>query len=111
MRATNSVSVTVCRNGSHITNDSVDLFISNIRIIIDVLSRQSRIGFRVEGRSGGNGRNEHTHRVSIISEALHNLVDILMNKGMGLDFVLPELELGGSREFSIDQEESNFQEV
>lgn len=89
----------------------MNLFVSNNRAIIDILASKSRICFRVESRLSGNCRDEHTHWMCVISKVLHHNVDVLMDKCVCHHLFSPELELRNRREFSIDEQESDFQEV
>lgn len=86
----------------------MDLFISDNTVVVDVLASQCRVSFGVEGGSSSNCGHQHTHRVSIVAETLHNRVDILVHECVGLDFFLPELELRWCGEFSVDKQESDF---
>ncbi len=69
-----------------------------LHVVLDVLGR------RVEGRERAHGGQQHPHRVGVVAEALHELLDVLVDVGVVGDLVDPGVELVLGRQLAVDQE-------
>src|SRR5918999_1209701 len=65
-------------------------------LVVDVL------GLRVEGREGPDGSLQHPHRVRIVTEAVHEVLDVLVNVGVMGYLVGPTIQLVLGREPAVD---------
>ena len=63
------------------------IWIARMSLVVDV------VGVRVEGREGADGGDEHAHRVGVVAEALHEVLDVLVHEGVDRDLADPLLEL------------------
>ena len=52
------------------------------------------LAVRIEGRHRADGADEHAHRVRVVGEPLHELLDVLVHHGVHGDGVDPVVELG-----------------
>ena len=66
--SSNTMSVGIGCEGWDITEQSVNLLVSDFLVIINFLSSESRVCLGMQSRYSAKGTNKHTHRMSIISE-------------------------------------------
>ena len=59
---------------------------------------------RVEGRERADRGEQHPHRMGVVTEALDELLDVLVDEGVVDDVVLPALELGRGGQLAEDQQ-------
>ena len=59
---------------------------------------------RIEGRERADGGEQHAHRVGVVAEALHELLDVLVDEGVVGDLEDPLVELLLGRQRAVDQE-------
>ena len=67
-------------------------------VVVDVL------GVRVEGRQRAGGGEQHPHRVGVVAEALHELLDVLVDEGVVGDLEDPLVELLARGQLAVDQQ-------
>ena len=84
--------------------DGRDLRDQPIRLLIAGVLVGDVLGLRVERRERGEGAHQHAHRVSIVMEPVHELLDVLVDHRMEGDVVQPLLELGLAGQVPVDEE-------
>ena len=52
-------------DGGHDSQDSVDLLVPHLQVLVDILSLKGRVGFLVEGGEGAHGGDHLSHRVGL----------------------------------------------
>ena len=67
-----AVAVGLGSNCGCAAQQTVDLFVAGLLVLVDVLSRQSRVGTGMHGAHGGHRRDEHAHRVRVVVETSHH---------------------------------------
>ncbi len=77
---------------------SVGIFASS-RMIWIARTRSSRIllASGIERRERPDGGHEHAHRVGVVAEALHEVLDVLVHEGVDRDLIDPARQLGLDR--------------
>ena len=67
------------------------------------------VGIGVEGGQAADRGDEHAHRVGVVAEALHEVLDVLVHERVNRDLLHPigELALGGER--AVDQQICDLQ--
>ncbi len=65
----------------------------------------------IEGRQGADGADHDRHRVGVAAEALEEAVELGVQHGVARDALLELFELGGVRQFAVQQQVADFQEV
>ena len=73
---------------------------------LGVLDR-ARLG--VEGRQRADGGQQHPHRMRVVAEALHELLDVLVHERVERDLAVPHLELGLGRQLAVHQQVGDFE--
>jgi len=91
-----------CYRG-HLGDGPVRLKLSGIRI-------GNVLGIGIERRKGSERAKQHPHRVGIVLEPFHELLDVLMQHGVGRNVVRPLVELTRSGQLAVDDEVGRFQE-
>ena len=82
----------------HLRDQADDLLVSGLRI-------EDVLGVEVEGREGGNGGDQHPHRMGVVVEPLEKpLPDVFVDERVVGDLVLPRLVLPGVGQLPVDQE-------
>ena len=73
--------------GRHLGDEADDLLVAGLGI-------EDVLGVEIEGRQGGDGRDQHPHRVGVVVEALEEpLADVLVDERVVRDIVAPVGEL------------------
>ncbi len=72
-------------------------------LVVDVL----RVG--IEGGQRTDRGEQHAHRVGVVAEALHELLDVLVHEGVGRDVEHPRLELVLLGQLPEDQQVGDLQ--
>ncbi len=62
------------------------------------------VGVRVERRQRADGGDEHAHRVGVVAEALHEVLDVLVHERVDRDLVDPAAQLGLVGQPAVDQQ-------
>ena len=89
--------------GRHLGDQPDDLLVARLGV-------EDVLGVEVEGREGGDGGDEHPHRVGVVVEALEEpLADVLVDERVVRDLVAPGLELGSRRQLAVQQEVGHLQ--
>ncbi len=68
-------------------------------------------GVRVERREGPDRRHQHPHRVRVVAEPLHELLDVLVHERVVGDLVHPGVVLRLGRQGAVHQEVGDLEEV
>jgi hypothetical protein len=84
-------------------NEPIDLEIPLSRVVIHP-------GVGVEGAEGGDGRDEHAHRVRVVAEAVHERLDVLVHPGVVGDLPRPVLELLRVGQLAAHEEVGDLEE-
>ena len=74
------------------------IWIARTSLVVDL------VGVGVEGRERADRGDEHAHRVGVVAEALHEVLDVLVHERVDRDLVDPLLELGLGRQLAVDQQ-------
>ncbi len=69
------------------------------------------LAVRVEGRHRPDRADEDAHRVGVVGEALHELLDVLVHHGVHGDLVGPRLQLVGGGQLAEQQQVGGLEEV
>ena len=64
----------------------------------------------IEGRHRTDGAHEHAHRMGVVGEALHELLDVLVHHGVHGDLVGPRLQLVGGRQLAEQDQIGGLEE-
>ena len=97
VRETDRVAVRERRESGHLRDEAHDLLPAGLGLM-DVL------GLRVErGKRGHRGR-EHSHRVRVVPEALHEVLDVFVDHRVERDVLHPVVMLVPGRELSVEHE-------
>ena len=64
---------------------------------------------RVEGRHGGNGADQNTHRVGVVAEGLDELDQAVVQEEVALDPVLPPVEALLRGQLAVEEQVGNLQ--
>ncbi len=64
---------------------------------------------RVEGRERANRSLQHPHRVGVVAEAVHEVLDVLVDVGVVRDLVDPLVQLVLGRKLTVVQEVSHLE--
>jgi hypothetical protein len=83
------VSVGASGNGRNLAQNSKDLFVTHSRVLIKIRALQSWIRIRVKSTHGRDRADQDTHRMSVVSECLHQFDQIFMNESVAHDGSLP----------------------
>ncbi len=62
------------------------------------------VGIGVEGRERAHRRHEHAHRVGVVAEALHEVLDVLVHERVDRDLVHPVGQLSLRRQRAVDDQ-------
>jgi len=81
----NARAIRICSNCWNLSEDTEDLLVSDLEIAVDILSSESRVGTRTEGRKCCNSADKHAHRMCVISEAVHHILDIRVKECVSLN--------------------------
>ena len=66
---------------------------------------------RVKGREGGQGADQHGHRVGVVVKPVEHLLHVLVHDGVVGDVMHPRIVLRLVRQFSMDKQVSHLQVV
>jgi hypothetical protein len=80
----------------HIAQQPVNLLIPELPIFVDILAGETWVLLGMESRQSSHSRAEHAHRMRIVSEGLHHIIDVAVHECMGHDPLCEGLQLGGS---------------
>ena len=83
--------------GRHLREQPDDLGHADL-LVVDL------VGVRVEGRQRADRGDEHPHRVRVVAEALHEVLDVLVHEGVDRDLVDPLLQLRLRRQVPVDDQ-------
>ena len=80
--------MSVCEScyGGGLGDESVDLMLAALGVV-------NFLGFAVKGRQGRKCAHENSHRVGVISEPIHELLDVLVEERVMNDMVRPFFQL------------------
>jgi hypothetical protein len=81
-----AVAVRVGGDGRHLADQPEHLEVT----VVDVADG---LRFRIEGRQRADGAEEHAHRMRVVVEAVHELLDVLVDHRVQRDLLAPRLEL------------------
>ena len=95
--AADAVAVCVRRDGGHLRDQAVDLLLAGFLV-------EDALRVRVEGREGADGAQEHAHRVRVVLESLHQLLDVLVQHRVERDLARPLIELRRGRQLAEHDE-------
>src|SRR5436309_6842885 len=90
-------------DGRHLGEQAVRLHAPRLGIV-----DAPRVG--VEGRERAHGGDQHAHRVRVVAEPVHELLDVLVHDGVHGDVVRPLRQVVGGGELALDQEVGGLQE-
>ncbi len=90
-------------DGRHLGDQPHDLVQPVLRVV-DVL------GFGINAGECGHRAHQHCHRMGVVAEALHELLDRRMQHGVVSDLIDPARELGLGGELAKKQEVRHLQE-
>ncbi len=65
----------------------------------------------IEGRQGADGADHDRHGMGVAAEALEEAVELGVQHGVPRDALLELFVLGGVRQFAVQQQVADFQEV
>ena len=68
-------------------------------------------GVGIERRQGPDRRHQHPHRVRVVAEALHELLDVLVHERVVGDLVHPRVVLRLRRQGAVHQQVGDLEEV
>ena len=85
------------RQRRHLRDQPDDLHVADL-VVLD------RARLRIEGRERADRRQQHPHRVGVVAEALHELLDVLVHERVDRDLVRPVVELLLGRQLAVDQQ-------
>ena len=68
-------------------------------------------GVGIERRQGPDRRHQHPHRVRVVAEALHELLDVLVHERVVGDLVHPRVVLRLRRQAAVHQQVGDLEEV
>ena len=105
-----SVSVTSGSNSWSASQNSVDMLVSLLLILVNVGAYVSRVALRIEGTHGCNQCAHHSHRMGVMSETLDERFKSMMIIGVLHDFLVKGFELFLVWKLTINDQESSFQE-
>ena len=91
VRAADAVAVGPRSDARHLGDQAVGLAHPR-RLVVDVF------GLRVKARHRADRAEEDRHRVRVVLEALHQLLDVLVQHGVKRDLARPRLHLGRRRQ-------------
>ena len=87
----------------HFSEQPVDLELSRSEIIHPA-------GVGIERRQRGHGAGQHAHGVRVVTEAVEEFLDVLVQERVNGDLVLPRRQRIPGGELSLDQEVRDFEE-
>ena len=88
----------------HFANKPEDLEAAHRRVV-DVL------GISIERGQRRHRAHQHAHGVSIVMEAIHELLGVFVNHGVACHLIYKFSQLRLSGQFPVDQQVSRFQEA
>lgn len=91
------------RNRRHFRNQPVDLPLPDLGV-------EEALCLWIEGGESGDRADEHPHGMRIVPESFHELLDVLMDKGVVADCFSPFLTLGMRGQFAFQKKICYFQE-
>ena len=86
----------------HLREQPDDLGLADV-IVVDL------VGVGVERREGAHRGHEHPHRVGVVAEALHEVLDVLVHERVDRDLVCPLGQLCCSRQSAVNQQVGDLQ--
>ena len=104
VRRPHRVAVSEGRHRRHLGDEPEDLGAAVLGVV-DVLR------VRVERRQRGHGRDEHPHRVGVVAEGPHQLLDVLVDDRVVGDVVHPSLVLRPGGKLAVEDEVRRLQVV
>jgi len=110
-RTADAVTVCVGGNGGHGADGAVDLLVTQMEVLVDVLTSKAGVRFGMEGGEGGHSGHDHTHGMGVVAERTHHLLEFFVDVGVAHDTGGEVFKLLHRRELTIDKQESNFKEV
>ncbi len=90
------------RDRGHLRDEPDDVVVARPRV-------EDLLGIRVERRKRADSREQHSHRVGVVPETLHELLDVLVKVRVGRDVVREVLQLGGRRQFALQEEPGHLE--
>src|ERR1035438_5467997 len=91
------------RDRGHLRDEPDDVVVARLRV-------ENLLGVRVERRKRADGREQHPHRVGVVPEALHELLDVLVEVRVHRDVLSEVLQLGCRRELALQKEPRDLEE-
>ena len=88
----------------HLRDQPVDLKITVAVVVVDLC-------VRIEGGQSCYCRNEHPHRVCVVVEAVHELLDVLVDPRVVRDLPGPLLQGLGRGELAADEQVRDLEEL
>ena len=70
--SSDSVSVGISCDSWNTSQQSIDLFVSDLFVFVDRFSNQTRVLFRMKSGKCSHCTTKHAHRMSVISEGVHH---------------------------------------
>ena len=67
-------------------------------------------GVRIEGGQSADRSHQHAHRVSVVAEALDELLEVLVQEGVDGDVVDPRVQLRLGRQLAVEQQVGDLEE-
>ena len=67
------------------------------------------VGVRIEGRERPDRGDQHPHRVGVVAEPLHEVLDVLVHERVDRDLVHPLVQLRSRRQLAVDQQVGDLQ--
>ncbi len=92
------------RQRGHLADQAAGLQPAQLQIVSVV-----RVG--IESGERADRAQQHPHRMGVVAEALHELLDVLVHHRVNLDVVLPHLEVLAVGQFALDDQVGGFQVV
>ena len=87
----------------HFGDEADDLLVARLGI-------EDLLGVEVEGREGGDGRDQHAHGMGVVVEALQEaLAHVLVDEGVVGDLVAPRGVLLGRGQLAVEEEVGHLQ--
>ena len=97
VRPADAVAIGIRGNRRHLGDEAVHLLAAR-RLLEDLL------GVGIEGRERADGAQEDAHRVRVVLEAFHQLLDVLVQQPVRLDVLGPLVELLARRQLAEEQQ-------
>ena len=104
VRPADAVAVGVGGDARHLRDQAMHL--PEPRLLVEDV-----LGIGIEGGQRADGAEEDPHRVRVVAEALHELLDVLVEHRVERDLLRPVLQLRGRRQLAEENQVGRFEVV